>query len=284
MKPDRIVVGANDDRTLDNVESLFKLIGAPVLRMDLRSAEMTKHALNAFLATCVSFGNEIGNICERVGADALKVAEALQSDSRIGRKAPLKPGLGFAGGTLARDIKVLTGLSDILGYEAPLVRAVWAVNESQNRSVTTKLERILGSLNDRTVGVLGLTYKPGTSTLRRSAALEIINDLTQSGANVKSFDPKADLQELRGQKTFTFCSSPYDAAESSDALIFITPWPEFKELDFDLLKSKMRQPAVVIDTQNMLNGEQLATKGFSYFGTGRGKGKQNTAVGIWSQR
>ena len=238
--------------------------------MNLRSAEMTKHALNAFLATSVSFGNEVGNLCDLVGADALKVAEALRSDSRIGSKAMLKPGLGFAGGTLARDIKVLQKIGKKGAYEPKLINGVFDVNLQQNKMVVARLQKVYGSMENLLVGVFGLTYKAGTSTLRRSASIEIIKDLISRGVKVKAFDPKADLSELQEKIEFEFCSDPFQAAKDTDALLFVTDWPEFKELDFSRLKMLMKKP-VVIDAQNMLNSESLVQKGFVYLGMGRGQ-------------
>jgi len=267
--PDRIVIGADSSSTLDRVEAFFGVIKAPKLRMNLRTAEMAKHALNAFLATSISFANEIGNLCDELSADALNVAAALQSDRRIGSKLPLKPGLGFSGGTLARDIKVLKKLGESSGCETPLIDGVLRVNQRQNGLVAKKLQKINGSLKGLTVGVLGLTYKAGTSTLRRSAALEIIKDLTNEGAGVKAYDPKVPLEEIRLHREFKFCSDPYEVAKGSDALVIITEWPEFKNLDFDLIKSSMKKP-VLIDTKNILDSEQMLEKGFLYLGVGRG--------------
>jgi UDPglucose 6-dehydrogenase len=268
--PERIVIGADDFSTLDKAEQFFAPVGAPVVRMSLRTAEMTKHALNAFLATSVSFANEIANLCDEVGADALKVAEALRSDSRIGPKARLLPGLGFAGGTLARDLKVLKNLGTKLGYETHLINGVLKVNEQQNKLVIRKLNKVYGSIKGLTVGVLGLTYKPGTSTLRRSAALEIIADLVNEGAVVKAHDPQADLEEIQLHREFNFCSDPYEAARGADALIIVTEWSEFKSLNFELIKSTMRKP-VLIDTKNLLDDKEMMAIGFSYLGVGRGK-------------
>jgi len=271
MNPEGIVIGADNDATLNRVEAFFGVVKARKVKMDLRSAEMTKHALNAFLATSISFINEIANICDEVGANALKVSEALHLDSRIGPKAMLKPGLGFAGGTLARDLKVLQKLGARLRYQTQLIDGVLTVNQRQNRMIAGKLQKIYGSLQNLTVGVLGLTYKAGTSTLRRSASIEIIRNLTEGGAKVKAYDPKADLREVQGHREFEFCSDPLAVAKGSDALVFVTDWPEFKELDFSRIKSLMRKP-VLIDAQNMLEAERLIQMGFIYLGVGRGQG------------
>ncbi len=266
-KPDRIIIGADSEATLDRVETLFSVIPAPKIRMNLKSAEMTKHAINAFLATSISFANEIANLCDELGADALKVAEALKSESRIGGKLPLLPGLAFAGGTLARDLKILKKLGESSGYETPLINGVLTVNQRQNRLVLRKLQKIYGSIDNLTVGILGLTYKPGTSTLRRSAALEIIKDLSDNGAKIKAYDPKADMDEVQRYHNFKFCADSYEVARGSDALVIVTDWPEFKNLDFDLIKSLMKKP-VLIDAKNMLYDKGLASKGFIYLGVG----------------
>lgn len=276
--PERIVIGADSDSTLDRVEAFLNVIAAPKLRMNLKTAEMTKHALNAFLATSISFANEIANLCDEIGADALKIAAALQSDVRIGPKLPLLPGLAFAGGTLARDLKILKNLGESSGCETPLVNGVLRINQRQNGLVVRKLQKIYGSVKNLTVGILGLTYKAGTSTLRRSAALEIIRDLTSKGASVKAYDPKASLDEIRLHKEFDFCNEPYEVATGSDALVIVTDWPEFKNLDFDLIKSSMKKP-VLIDAKNMLDDKQLIGKGFLYTGVGRGKLQTGTDDG-----
>jgi UDPglucose 6-dehydrogenase len=268
--PDFIVIGTDSPAAFKKVEGFFGVIKAPKLSMDLRSAEMTKHAINAFLATSISFTNEMANLCDFLGADALKVAEALRLDKRIGGNLPLRPGLGFAGGTLARDLKVLAKLWRKYDHQGHIVKAVLKVNKEQTSLVVRKLEKIYGSVACLDVGVLGLTYKAGTSTLRRSAALEIIAALTERGAIVTAFDPRAAPEEVNKHGEFIFCADAYTAAAGADALVIVTDWPEFKDLDFDLIKSTMRQP-VVIDTRNMLDDRKLAAAGISYFGVGRGK-------------
>jgi len=268
--PDRIVVGADKESTLDSVEQLFSVISAPKLKMGLKSAEMTKHALNCYLATCISFANEIANLCDMVGADAMEVSEGLHSDHRVGRGAPLRPGLGFSGGHLARDLKILRRLGEELRHGTHLIDGVLKVNEEQNKAVAKKLERILGSLRDSSITILGLTYKPGTSTLHRSAALEIIGDLVQKGAIVKAHDPKASLEEIQAHKEFRFYRDPYEAVEGSDALVILTEWPEYRELDFDVIKTKMKRP-VLFDPTNMLDDKSIREKGFDYFAVGRGR-------------
>lgn len=268
-RPDMIIIGADNEATLQRVEQLLAPIEAPRVRVNLRTAEMTKHAINAYLATSISFANEVANLCDEAGVDALRVADALRLDSRIGPRAPLRPGLGFAGGTLARDLKVLRHLSQRHGYDAPLINGVLAINERQNGIIVGRLRRVYGSLDGLTVGVLGLTYKAGTSTLRRSAALEIIRAIAADGATVKAHDPKADPEEVRLHHEFTFCDDPYAVAEGSDALVLVTNWPQFRELDFPRIRSVMRNP-VLLDAGNMLDDDLMVRAGFRYMGLGRG--------------
>ena len=269
-KPDRIVIGADSAPTLDKVETLFSVIPSPKIRMSLKSAEMSKHALNAFMATSISFANEIANLCDETGADALDVARSLKSDMRIGNGVPLLPGLAFAGGTLARDLKILEKIGRDKRYETSLIDAVLLVNKRQNGLVKRKLGKIFGQIKGLKIGILGLTYKPGTSTLRRSASLEIINDLVHEGAVVHAYDPKVDSAEVKKHKEFAFEKSAYDVARGADALVIVTDWPEFKELDFDLIKKQMKHP-FIIDAKNMLDSKSLIEKGFTYSGIGRGK-------------
>jgi UDPglucose 6-dehydrogenase len=270
MSPERVIIGSNSTDTSKRVEAFFEVIKDPKIIMNVRSAEMSKHALNAFLATSISFANEIAAICDEIGADALQVAVALHLDSRIGSKAMLKPGLGFAGGTLARDIKVLQKLGKDTGCETRLIDGVFEVNRRQNGLIARKLQKLYGSVQNLTVGIFGLTYKAGTSTLRRSVSLEIIKELVAAGAKIKAYDPKADLNEIKGPVEFEFCSDPLEAAKDCDGLVFVTDWPEFKELDFLRIKKLVKKP-VLIDAQNMLDGEALMKLGFIYLGVGRGR-------------
>jgi len=268
-RPDMLVIGANEATIADRVDSLLAAIDAPRVRVGLRTAEMIKHATNFYLATCISFINEVANICDEVGADALGVAQALRLDSRISAGAPLHPGLGFAGGTLARDLKALLAIAEQHSCPAPMARAVLAVNEGQSRTVLRKLKTVYPSLQGRRVGVLGLTYKPGTSTLRRSAALEFIKALTADGASVRAYDPKAEPQEMRLRGDVVRCDDPYAVAEGGDALLLATAWPEFSQLDFHRIRQAMQRP-LLLDPHNLLDADAMAREGFLYFGTGRG--------------
>jgi UDPglucose 6-dehydrogenase len=270
MKPAMVVIGSKECSTLDRVEELYSALHSPIVRMDLASAEMTKHAINSYLATCVSFINEIANLCDESGADATQVATALRLDERVSPLAPLLPGgLGFAGGTLARDLRALQTLGKRVNHPTHLVDAVLSVNEVQKRLVWRRLHKLYGSVNGLNLGVLGLTYKPGTSTLRRSVAIEIMRELSAAGASIKAYDPKAALEELHGEKCFYFCRQPAEVAKDSDAIIIITDWPEFKSLDYAALGIQMKH-RVLIDTKNLLDPNQLRAIGFTYFDVGRG--------------
>lgn len=273
MKPDMIVIGATKSSTISKVRELFEPIQTKFIEMDLRSAEMTKHALNAYLATSISFANEIGNICDLIGADALKVAEALKSDGRIGGRALLRPGLGFAGGTLARDLIVLQDAARKNQYEPALVNGVLEVNRNQTTYVVSRIAELVGGLRGKTVCILGLTYKPGTDTLRRSAALEIVERLQKEGASVRAFDPRITASSLPPEHML-ICDNAYAACEKAEIAVVLNNSPEFANLDFDRIKRLMKKP-IILDTQNMLNPMQMKSHGFSYSGIGRGTRTKN---------
>jgi UDPglucose 6-dehydrogenase len=265
---DRFIIGADDPELAGRVSALYEPLGRPIAVMDVRSAEMTKHASNAFLAASISFINEMADLCEEAGADVARVAEGMKLDRRIGPHAFLSAGLGFAGGTLGRDLRVLQALGREAGRATALVDAVVAVNLARSRLVPDLLARLHGSLDGIRVGLLGLTYKPGTSTLRRSVALEIARELTGVGAAVRAFDPHADLSELDGPLPFEPCPDPASAADGADALVVVTAWPEFRDLDLRWLRERVRRPDLV-DTQNMYDPQLVADSGWMYYGIGR---------------
>jgi UDPglucose 6-dehydrogenase len=266
MHPDMIVIGANDATVLARVRGLFSPIRTKIIEMNLRSAEMTKHAINCFLATSISYANEIGNICDLVGADGLRVADALRSDSRIGSKALVRPGLGFAGGTLARDLRILQEVGEEYHYETTLIDGVLQVNERQNASIVERLERAVGNMVGKRICIFGLTYKAGTSTLRRSAALEIIGRLTSKGASVHVYDPRVSKAEVPDLLLF---DDPYLACKGADAIVIVNDLADFANLDFKKIKSAMKSP-FIFDTQNLLDPTLVADKGIRYMGLGRG--------------
>jgi UDPglucose 6-dehydrogenase len=242
---------------------------------DLRTAEMAKHACNAFLATSISFINEIADLCDEVGADALRVAQIMKLDRRIGKYAFLSPGLGFAGGTLGRETRTLQKLGRQWGCDTPMIDAVMTVNRERVRLVGQRLRKIYESLEGLRVCLLGLTYKPGTSTLRRSIALDIIRDLVTQGTSVRAFDPLARLDELADLPPFEPCSDPYTAAQGGDALVVVTDWDGIQDLDLPRLRAAMRRP-VFIDTRNIFDPAQMTQVGFIYSGIGRGIEGQGT--------
>jgi len=232
---------------------------------------MAKHACNAFLATSISFINEIANLCERVDADSLEVAQAMKLDRRIGPRAFLSPGLGFAGGTLGRELCALQKLGREHQCDTLLPNAVMSINRTRAAAVKQSLLDYYESLDELRIGVLGITYKPGTSTLRRSFALEVIADLLAEGAEVRAFDPLADWRELDPPIKFFAVSEVYSLAEGCDALVLVTEWKGIFDLDFQRLRSAMRRP-VFIDTRNLFNRQEMSRAGFLYSGLGRGRG------------
>jgi len=269
LNPAMLVIGADDPDVGDDVDALFAAVPAPRVRTTLRTAEMTKHALNAFFATCISFANELASLCDEVGADGVRVAEAMRLDERIGPRALVMPGPPFGGGTLARDLRILQGLGRANAQATPLIDSVLGVNEARKDLAVRRLRSALGELGGRRIAVLGLTYKAGTSTLRRSQALDVVGRLQAEGCTVAAYDPKADLSELGAPPTFELCGSAYDAGAGSDAVVLATEWPEFRDLDLSRLRASMRH-GVLIDTKNFLEPAAVTAAGFLYLGIGRG--------------
>jgi UDPglucose 6-dehydrogenase len=222
-KPDRVIVGVRREADRARIAELLRPFTDHIEWMSVESAEMTKHALNAFLATSVAFINEIATLCEQVGADAKEVERGLKSEARIGPKAYLSPGGAFAGGTLARDIQFLTHL----GPTVPLLAAVKTSNDAHRQWTRRTLQRLLGSLEGRTVAVWGLTYKPGTDTLRRSSAVELCQWLAQQGARVQAHDPAVKTLPAELAKIIQLCPGPADAVKGASALVLATPWPDY---------------------------------------------------------
>ncbi len=268
--PDLIVIGTDSGESFSKARDLYGFVdSAKIKQVSLRTAEMTKHAINAFLANQVSFANEMGDICDGVGVDWFDVIPALRLDKRVGEGALLKSGLGFGGGTLARDVGVLRRTGKKNGVSTLLLDAVMHVNQDQNLIVMEKLRLLFGSLKGLRVGVLGLTYKPGTSAIRRSASVAMIKTLKKDGVSVKAYDPKASFSAKEIGVEFERCKTAESVAASSDALLILTAWPEFREIDFAKLKPGMSHP-VIIDALNMLDPKEMIRRGFAYVGIGRG--------------
>ena len=265
---DRFVIGCDDPAVAERVAALYKPLERPIVFTDVRSAEMAKHASNAFLSTSISFINEIASLCEEVDADALAVSRILKLDKRIGPHAFLSPGLGFAGGTLGREIRALQKLGSTHQMPTPLMDAVWEVNAQRAKLVGRRLTRALGHLRGTQIGVLGLTYKAGTSTLRRAIALEIVRDLVREGARVRAFDPLANLAEVDHLPPMQMCADAYAAAQDSDALVLVTEWAGSESLDLRRLRANMKGD-VFLDTRNLFDPASLREAGFRYLGIGR---------------
>ncbi|MDP3920121.1 MAG: nucleotide sugar dehydrogenase [Candidatus Omnitrophota bacterium] len=270
-KPDMIVVGSDSERARKKAATFFAFFDAQKIYVSRRTAEMAKHALNVFFATSISFANQLGNLCDQVGADGMEIARILKADGRIGKRAQVRPGLGFAGATLARDLRALQRLGHEVGEPTPLIDAVLDINQRQTERVVRLIAQYFeGDMRGKVVTVLGLTYKPGTSTLRRSAALEIIQKLQNLGAEVRAHDPKADIGEYSGKVPFEFIRDPYEAVAGAHAILLTTEWPEYRDLDFAKIRERM-SGAVILDAKNHLDAKKIREKGFVYLELGRGQ-------------
>ena len=273
MNPDRVVLGSVDVEAAEKVAQLYQPLRCTIMTTDLRTAEMIKYASNAFLATRISFINEIANICEELGADVREVARGMGLDKRIGPQF-LDAGLGWGGSCFPKDVKALEHMAVLHGTQPQLLQAVMEINRNQRRRAVMKLRKALNSLNEKTIGVLGIAFKPNTDDIRDAAAIEIIHLLQNEGAHVRAYDPQAMENAANVFRNVTLCENPYQVAEKADALILATEWNEFKQLDFKKLKSIMKQP-VILDGRNQWDAEALRTLGFTYMGIGRGNLDRN---------
>lgn len=269
-KPERIVVGLKNDEGRKNLEVLFKPFCNNIEWMSVESAEMTKHGLNAFLATSITFINELAILCEKVGADAREVERGLKSDPRIGMKSYLTAGAAFAGGTLARDVIFLDTIGRSLSVSTPLITAVNASNREHKMWPLNTLRIELGDLNGKTVAVLGLTYKPGTNTLRRSSSIELCERLVSYGAMVKCHDPSLKKLPQQYEEKFIFSTSIMDTLKGTDALVIATEWPEYKILSADHILQNMHKP-IVVDANRFLENALGYDPRICYFAVGRPK-------------
>ena len=266
-KPDRVVAGVRRGADRARVEELLRPFGARIEWMSVESAEMTKHALNAFLATCVTFINEVAAICEHVGADAKEVERGLKSEARIGPRAYLAPGAAFAGGTLARDVRFLSDLAGRHGTEAVMIPAVDTGNRRHQAWPRRKLSELLGTLNGRRIAVWGLAYKPGTDTLRRSTSVELCRWLVEQGAEVRVHDPKVTALPPDTIKAAMVCAEPLEAAHGADALVIGTEWPAYRAIAAADVVAAMRTP-VIVDANRFLHNTLGGFPGVRYAAVG----------------
>ena len=272
MSPDRVVVGVESERARKLMTKLYRpflINNFRVLFMDIPSAEMTKYAANAMLATRISFMNEIANLCDLVGADVEMVRKGIGSDARIGSKF-LYPGCGYGGSCFPKDVKALAHTAHEHGYTMQVIEAVERVNERQKSIVFDKLQLALGDLRGKTVAVWGLAFKPETDDMREAPALVVIDRLLEAGATVRAYDPVAANESRRrlGEERVYHAASMYEAAEGADAVALITEWKQFRMPDWTLLRSAMRDN-IIVDGRNILDKEEALNAGFRYYGIGK---------------
>jgi UDPglucose 6-dehydrogenase len=275
MKPDRVVIGADSEIAFKKMKELY----SPFFRshdrfitMDIRSAEMTKYAANAMLATKISFMNEIANICEKVGADANQVRIGIGSDKRIGYSF-IYPGAGYGGSCFPKDVKALTQIAKEYAYEAKLITSVEEVNDAQKLVIAQKIVNRFGeNLTGFSFGIWGLAFKPGTDDMREAPAIYVIKELLKRGAMIKAYDPKAvnEAKEhyLKDVENITYVDSKYEVLKYADALVLLTEWKEFRSPDFVEIKQQLKNP-VIFDGRNQYNAFNLEEKGFEYFQIGK---------------
>lgn len=284
LHPDRIVVGVSNGRAEQTLRELYAPIvegkfrcpihadcrqdrAVPFLVTDLRSAELIKHASNAFLALKISFSNALADVCERAGADILQVTEGVGLDKRIGR-AFLNAGIGFGGSCFPKDVKAFVKIAEKSGYDFVLLREVDRINEGRRDLVLAKLKQALWILRGKRIGLLGLAFKPNTDDVRQAPALAIARRLLAEGAAVQGYDPQAATKATQALPELTVCGDPYAAAAQAEAVVLCTEWAEFADLDWARVKTRMVRP-LILDGRNALDGERLISLGFEYIGIGR---------------
>jgi len=268
MHPDRVVLGSTSRQAAERVAELYYPLGGETIITDLRTAEMIKYASNAFLATKISFINEIANICEALGADVKAVAHGMGTDHRISPHF-LGAGIGWGGSCFPKDVKALVHMAELYGVRPEILRAAMHVNYDQRKRLIQKLRDIMGGFRGKTVGLLGLAFKSSTDDMRDAPSISIINMLQHEGATVRAYDPEAQENATRLFEDVIFCDDPYQVAQGADALVLVTEWNEFKQLDMARVKSLMRQP-VLMDGRNIYDAKRMTEMGFVYRGMGRG--------------
>jgi UDPglucose 6-dehydrogenase len=270
MRPDRVVIGSRDEEAIAIMKDLYRplyLIEAPFVITSLEAAELTKYAANAFLATKVSFINEIANLCERIGCDVHDVARGIGMDKRIGSKF-LHPGPGFGGSCFPKDTRALSSVARQFNSDSLIVDAVIEVNQRQRREMLTKIRKLVGELKGTNVAVLGLSFKPETDDMRDAPSVDIIRGLLEAGASIRAYDPVAKGEASKILPDLIYADDEYSAVTDADALVFVTEWNQFRALDMARIRSLMRVPRIA-DLRNICEPEDMRELGFEYVGVGR---------------
>ncbi len=267
MHPDRIVIGVHTKKAEKILRQLYKPLKAPILVTDIKSAEIIKHASNSFLSMKISFINTISRICDLCGADIKKVAEGMGLDKRIG-KGFLNAGVGYGGFCFPKDLAAFIHIAENLGYNPEILKAVAKVNQQQKIAFVNKIKSALWNLNNKTIGILGIAFKPNTDDIRLAPSLDIIKMLQKEGARIKAYDPKAMKKAKDALKGIEFCKDPYTVAKGSDCLVIITEWDEFGDLNLKRIRDLLNQP-IVIDGRNMFEPDDMRKLGFRYICMGR---------------
>jgi len=264
---DRIVIGVEDDEAAKIMLQLYRPLNLPMQLTDIASAELIKYASNAFLATKISFINELANLCEKVGADITEVAKGMGADSRIGSSF-LKAGIGYGGSCFPKDVKAITATAEQFGCELKIIRSAMEVNQKQREIVSQKIVDCIVGIQEPTVALLGLSFKPDTDDIREAPSLYIIEKLTAMGVSIKAYDPIAMEKVKELYPDIEYCKDVYEACLRADAAVFVTEWDEFFDIDFHRLKNNMRQQAI-IDARNIFQPEKIRSMGFKYVSIGR---------------
>jgi UDPglucose 6-dehydrogenase len=270
MRPDRVVIGSNEPEAIEVMKELYRplyLIETPIVITSLEAAELIKYAANAFLATKITFINEVANLCDAIGCDVHDVARGMGMDNRIGRKF-LHPGPGYGGSCFPKDTRALTTVADQFGVETRIVDAVIEANEFQRQAMIPKIEKLVGDLNGKKIGMLGLSFKPETDDMRESPAIEICHGLIEKGASVCAFDPVAMEESKHFINGIEYASDEYSALKDADALVIVTEWNQFRSLDLEKVKSLLNAPKIA-DLRNVYEPEDMRELGFEYVGVGR---------------
>jgi UDPglucose 6-dehydrogenase len=270
MRPDRVVIGSSDPEAIAIMKDLYRplyLIETPFVITSLEAAELIKYAANAFLATKITFINEVANLCDAIGCDVHDVAKGIGMDNRIGRKF-LHPGPGYGGSCFPKDTRAFAKVGDLYGVETSIVDAVIKANERQRELMIPKIEKLVGDLKGKTIAVLGLSFKPETDDMREAPSIYIIKELQKRGAKIKAFDPVAMEEAKKHLSCVTYANDEYDAIKDADALVIITEWNQFRALDMKRVKSLLRSPRIA-DLRNIYEPADMKEMGFEYVGVGR---------------